>query len=760
VAHKWRFFRAGGVDQVLLSRGAELAHLAELDQKLWVALACPVSGLELDKRTLQLLDDNNDGRVRAPELIANAKWVTSLLRDPESLVKGSPALPLDLINTELEEGREILATAKTLLASAGKPDASELAIAEVGHATEAFSKQAANGDGIVPPESVADPALKAAVTDIVNALPTPPLDKSGLNGLDATTYAAFNAELDAYVAWIHAGKSSDALPLGEATAAAFDALAAVREKVEDFFVRAKYAAYDPHALGSVNPEQSQVLSVVSQPLRADAASLAHFPLARVEFGDKGLPLSGAINPAWADRLAAFAKSTVEPALGKRDALHPADLSAISDKLSGHTAWRGKKPSTRAAALTPERALQLAEPALRDRVRALIAADEAERPKAAALTKVERLVYLHRDLWELVNNFVSFRTFYGRKSKAAFQFGTLFLDQRECELVLRVDDPAKHALLGPLSKCYLVYCDCKSSKGDKQQIVAVLSNGDGDNIMAGRNGLFYDRSGMDWDATVTKVVDNPISVRGAFWSPYKKAMRALEEFVAKRAAAAEAKSDVHMGSAVSAAQDAVDGAPPEATSAGATPAAPAPVAAAPTPAKPAPKLDIGVVAAIGVAVGGITAALGALLNSFFGLGIWMPLGLIGLLLLISGPSMAVAFLKLRQRNLGPLLDANGWAINARAKLNVPLGESLTRVATLPKGAARDFSDPFAEKKRPWGLYFVLLAFLALGLVWFFGKLDRLLPRAVRSTQVLGDLAPSADPAERKPAAESADKPPDE
>jgi hypothetical protein len=162
-------------------------------------------------------------------------------------------------------------------------------------------------------------------------------------------------------------------------------------------------------------------------------------------------------------------------------------------------------------------------------------------------------------------------------------------------------------------------------------------------------------------------------------------------------------------------------------------------------KPPPKLDIGVVAALGVAVGGITAALGALLNSFFGLGMWMPIGMIGLLLAISGPSMAVAWLKLRQRNIGPLLDANGWAINARAKLNVPLGEAMTRLATLPAGATRDFADPFAEKRRPWGLYVFLLALVAAAVAWYLGKLDHYLPARVQSVEVLGDAAPAADQA---------------
>jgi len=154
-----------------------------------------------------------------------------------------------------------------------------------------------------------------------------------------------------------------------------------------------------------------------------------------------------------------------------------------------------------------------------------------------------------------------------------------------------------------------------------------------------------------------------------------------------------------------------------------------------------KLDIGVVAALGVAVGGITAALGALMSSFFGLGIWMPLGVLGVILVISGPSMAIAWLKLRQRNLAPLLDANGWAINSHAKLNVRFGEALTKVATLPKGASRDLSDPFAEKRRPVGFYAFLLLVLVLGFSWYIGKLDQFLPPAARSVEVLGDAAPA-------------------
>ena len=104
---------------------------------------------------------------------------------------------------------------------------------------------------------------------------------------------------------------------------------------------------------------------------------------------------------------------------------------------------------------------------------------------------------------------------------------------------------------------------------------------------------------------------------------------------------------------------------------------------------------------------------------------MPLGVVGLLGLISGPSMLIAWLKLRQRNIGPLLDANGWAVNAHAMVNVPFGRSLTKLAVLPKGARLDTRDPYADARKPWKLYLALAVLVGLGLAWYLMKLGVLM-----------------------------------
>ena len=130
-AYRWRFFRAGGFDQVKLETGADLLNMDQLDQKLWVALACPATGLEYDAKTLALIDADKDGRVRAPELIAAVKWAGAMLRNPDDLIKSSPSLPLSAINDATTPGKQLLSSARKILANLGKKDSPAITLNKV-----------------------------------------------------------------------------------------------------------------------------------------------------------------------------------------------------------------------------------------------------------------------------------------------------------------------------------------------------------------------------------------------------------------------------------------------------------------------------------------------------------------------------------------------------------------------------------------------------------------------------------------------------
>ena len=728
MAHTWKFFRAGGFDQVKLESGADLANLDQLDQKLWVALACPTRGLEFDSCTLDLVDTDKDGRIRAPEIIAAAKWATSLLKNPNDITKCSVTLPLAAINDATPDGKQILASARQILVNLGKADATDIGIDDVADTVKIFAATTFNGDGIIPVEAAGnDEAAKALITDIMACMGIEN-DRSGKPGVSQAKVDAFFAEAQAHSDWWKQSEGDQKiLPLGEATAAASAAVKAVKVKVDDFFARCRLAKFDARAVASLNRSESEYAALAAKDLTANTAEIASLPLAQIA-ADKPLPLLEGVNPAWAGALATLHTAAVKPLLGDKTALTEADWNSLQARLAAFDAWSAGKVGVAVEKLGLPRVREILAGKTKDTITALIAKDKLLEPEANGIANVEKLVRYHRDLFVLCVNFVSFKNFYSRKVPAIFQAGRLYLDQRACDLALAVEDVAKHGTMAALAGSYLAYCDCtRKGTAEKMTIVAAFTDGDSDNLMIGRNGIFYDRKGRDWDATITKLIDNPISIRQAFWLPYKKLVRMIEEQIAKRAAAADAASTAKL-------QDAA------AVTANADKAAPA-----------APKkMDLGTIALLTTAftaIAGIITTILAKVTGLFSLGIMVIPALIGVflgvVLLISGPSMILAYMKLRKRNLGPILDANGWAVNSRAKINVPFGKSLTQVAVLPPGSQRDLVDPFAEKPSPWPKIILVLVILlaVLGGLWYYGKLDNVVPPKISSVNVLGTNAPA-------------------
>jgi hypothetical protein len=612
-------------------------------------------------------------------------------------------LALRAINEATPEGRQVLAAARQILANLGKPETTVVTLEDTTDTAKILEKTRFNGDGVIPPDAAEDPATAALIADIIACLGAEP-DRSGTPGVSEAKVEQFFTEARAYSEWWKVAEADPAiLPLGAATPAAAAAVRAVKAKVDDYFTRCRLAAFDPRAAMALQPGEKDYAAFIAKELSDASSELAGFPLAQPDAG-KPLPLKEGLNPAWAAAMATLDADLVRPLLGEQSFLTEAAWASITAKLGAHDAWAAAMPGTTVERLGLARVREILGGESREAIAKLIARDRALAPEYDGITAVGKLVRYQRDLGTLVNNFVSFRDFYGRKARAIFQAGTLYLDQRSCELCLRVNDPGKHAVMAGLSGTYLAYCDCvRKGSGEKMQIVAAFTNGDSDNLMVGRNGIFYDRQGRDWDATITKIVDNPISIRQAFWAPYKKAVRMVQEQIAKRAAHADQAAVSRLATSATTAEQ-------------------APTRGSAPPSEPPRRMDPGLIAAIGVGAAGLGGMLGGLLTGFLNLRGLMPLGVLAIILLISGPSMVMAWLKLRKRNLGPILDANGWAVNAKAKINVPFGASLTRTATLPAGAQRDLADPFAEKKRPWRLYTLLALILVLTVAWTTGKLD--------------------------------------
>ena len=388
-------------------------------------------------------------------------------------------------------------------------------------------------------------------------------------------------------------------------------------------------------------------------------------------------MDSTINPAWISEITDF-KDKVISHLFKTEisSLSETNWRKIEDFFVPYLNWYQAMPENSVSALGLDRIVEILNSDAEKIIDDLLEQEKNHPPIALASVELKKLILIRRDFVKLLKNFVSFEDFYNPEKRAIFQAGTLFIDGRSCDLCFKVLDIAKHGTMASLSQCFLLYCDClkKDKSGEKMQIAALISNGATDNLLVGRNGIFIDRDGNDWDATIVKIIDNPVSIKQAFWAPYKKIMRLIQEKIAKSTNSAESKVFESMSKVVEN--------PSEISS-----------------TIPSKKTDVGTIAAISVAFTGIATVVGGIMEAFLGLGKWIPLGIIGIILVISLPSMLIAWRKLKQRNIAPILDASGWAINGNVKIPTLLGDSLTKLPVYPVKSFLTTKDPYASKKFP-------------------------------------------------------------
>ncbi|MBP5536494.1 MAG: hypothetical protein J6X62_06855 [Bacteroidales bacterium] len=626
--YDWKFSTVGGVTRVNIESGEDIAHLDELDQKLWTVLSCPVKGLEFDERTLTLMDKDNDGKIRVNEVIAAAQWLKKVLIDMSYIEDGRDSIAFSCINANSEDGATVIEAARLILKS-------------LNIAKEEISLQDVNDYMAIYEEKC----------------------REEYTGASAEAYEK---------------------PFGEDSDKAEEAVNAVRAKIGDYFMRCKLVLFDEEASGALDVQVEKIAAISDGDLVDRTAEIASYPLARPN-KDGMLPLAEGINPAWQGAMATLC-STVGGALAGKDAISEADWNAIVEMVDGYTAWK----NAGATAMNDAIAEELAK-------------------HAAAIEPVERLLRYCRDYMRLIHNYVVFKDFYSRSEEhlSVFQAGKLYIDQRCCDLCIKVSDMGKSTASAGKSGLYLIYCHCTSKVGGKEMdIVAAMTDGDIGGLHEGKNAIFYDRDGLDWDATVTKIIDNPISVRQAFWSPYRKFGDWVSEKITKSASEKESKQFEEMTSKAD-----------ETTTELANKTEEGAEAKADKKKAPSP-FDIakfaGIFAAIGLAIGFVLDALTGL--GKFAFAKWYnPIILVAaVVVIISGPSMLLAWLKLRKRNLSPVLNANGWAVNSNVKVNTAFGATLTQIAKYPKIV---LDDPFADKKMAWWkkclIWLVILAALFVG-----------------------------------------------
>ena len=365
--------------------------------------------------------------------------------------------------------------------------------------------------------------------------------------------------------------------------------------------------------------------------------------------DKTLPLREHLNPKHLEAIIDFAEKCVKPVLGERDSVSRLDWKKVKAAFAPYRAWLAAKPV-------------------------------ASAPERSGLEAEERLVRYRTHLGEFLENYVTMDRLYGGKDWAMFQTGVLRIDGKELNLCFHVASEAAHSALSGRSECCVIYLKLtRPDEGAERAICAVVTAGTVGGLYVGRNGVFYDRDGRNWQAVITKVVEAQVSLAEAFWAPWKKLGAAIggavKKFLGEREAAADAKLAAGAQSVTSGKKD------------GASGAGGAAIASS--------------VAAIGIGVGMVGAAAASLVAAVKGMGPWQAvLAVVAIILVVSLPSVILTWFKLRRRDLGAILNAGGWAINRQMRFSMKRARAFTKCA----------------RTSEWWLYALLLALL-LGLAGY-------------------------------------------
>lgn len=741
IQEKFSFQRMGGINQAVLASDYDWKNLGSLDPKLWMALSCPIEGLEFNADTLALLDMDKDGRIRAQEVTDAVAWLCERLEHPAQARKGLAQAAIQDLRKDTDAGKALASALSLALEKAGKTENAPLTLAE----SETVLAQAAgypfNGDGIVTLLSARAGATPQEMEEFITlgvAIAGAKKDASGQPGLDAPLAEEVGKRARAVLDW-RATVKNIALPLGEKTGEAWTLLGRLSDKLDDFFRRCQLAAFAPDTLSLLNEEKALEALVGGSADNAAADmlgqdALAKLPLGRVNSAGN-LNLAENLNPAWAEEMAEFSR-LFAPLLPDGAILTHAAWKDIKGKFAGYAATLDKKPAypvppaDAAPAVFPELpemreataddtlgraflpcAPNMALDALADdklewlagsatqAAFANLAQKDADAPALASFQDLRKLILFNGHLYTFLMNFLSFLDFYSPDKKAIFQTGVLYLDSRGCTLCVPVEDIDAHARLADPSHLCLIYCQCSRKEADgaerKRNIAAALTEGHLAGLLDGRHGLFIDNDGKEWDTRIARIVHNPVSIKEAVWSPYIRIANMASEQIQKF---------------VSTKQDAIG------KMTGQTAASIA------KGEKPAEKggfdfaKGAGIFAAVSVALSVVSAAFAYIAHSVASLGWWWPLALVGVFVCISAPSVFMAWLKLRRRSLGPLLDASGWAVNKGAPINLAMGASLTSIGKLPPNAQCDMNDPYSLPgkllRKKWKTRLWLLAFLLL------------------------------------------------
>lgn len=702
--------RYGGSLQVSIPSFEVLVEAVHIPETQWLATACPIEGLTCDRRFLEYLDTDKNGRIRVMEVRQAVRFTAEQLRSFQGADAGSDVLVLDMLSDGAVRARD---AAGLLLDTLKAEERTRISLEQVRASDRALREAGHNGDGIVAPAFL-PAALQPLAFRLMGAFPEVK-NRAGLPGVDLPTLQRFREERRALLALL--AERASVLVWGAPSVERARRLQEVRPLLDTYFLQCRLIAAQPEAVTSLKLDGGRVQGALGD-LQALSRVVSELPVAPPEPG--GLLRWSRMyrGPAF-EKLDAFRRDVAVPVSNDQATLSDASWREMSARADAILAWQAR---LEASPLRDwEDVLATISEADLDALEAKSREDLGRKDTLGAVEDLERLILYQRWLLTFANNFISMPDLYQTKRRVLVERGTLILGGRRYRLSVLVKDRAAHSSLTNQGTTCTLYVQVIAREGGESYEVAVpVTRGRSTELSVGKRGVFYDLEQREYDAVVTQIIRQPVSLWESMTMPFERIGRFISSKIEGMAAAGEQSLDESLeksythGTGVAA-------------SAAATPAA---AASAPAPAAAPVGGPGGFIAATGIAFAAVGSSLAFIVSQVRSLTVFDVLtALIIAAAVVMLPSGLLGWLKLRRRNLALLLEGSGWALNDRLILTRDLAMLITRRPRLPRSATVDRADMLRSalvtvheddesEPRSWGLgFFILLAVLA-ALLWQF------------------------------------------
>jgi len=720
------FERFGRSYHLRIHTAEDLQAVLGLDKALWVSTVAPVDGLRCDSTFLKLIDSDNNGLIIPYEMREAIQWLFRVFKDTSRIADGSEILSLDALNTDDEKGRIIHNSASKMLRSLQKNQdepCGEISISQIRQIKIAEEARPVSEAGVVIPAAAQNPELAELVRVIISiagGVPHP----SGKQGVNEEEINEFIAAAKDYLEWHDRGtisdeqEKTDIMPLGSHTLSSYNAYAAIRDKIDQYFSQCNALELDPKLADHIGPREAELQETDFDNPEEITTLLLEAPLSPPR-ADGILVLDGNINPQYKEQIASLRSQTLQPIIGEVSVLSRDQWQQIKDTFAAHQMWLDEMPRGSVGSLGKEKLTGYLESGLTEDLRKLTSESLTTSFVLDNIRLVEKAALYQKWLLPLANNFVSFPDLYHVDQRAMFEQGTLIMDGRHFSLVVRADDIASHSKSAKTSNMFVIYVEA-TRKADNRilKLAAPITSGTRGNLYVGKRGVFVDVSGVEWDARILQVIENPVSLGEAMISPFKRLGNFITGKIESLTATAEKKMESLAGNAVIKAQ--------------ATATAPAQTANV-----SAGRRDM--LMGIGVAGAALASSVAFIVKSLSDVRWWkISAGIGAVAFAVMLPTVIIAIIKLRRRDLSSILEGSGWAINARMRLTRKLSAFFTSSPPYPKGAK-------GTPGRHWLVTLIMIvliiAIISLGTYWLSTHRQRKRPVQVGPIPAKATAVPS-------------------